>query len=627
MKAHGSLVSPALLLLVILLSVTLCSCGSGVGGGSADPSFSLTASPSTLRVPPGGTNTDLITVQTGNGFSGQVAVTISNLPSGVTVTPNPLQVSLSGTSVSQLLTIAATLSVKIENVSLAVNATSGSESASANVELNLQAIAVTTWHYDNARTGVNPNEPVLTLANVNSSSFGELYTFPVDGAVVGGTLYLGDVSIPGKGVHNVIYAATMHDSVYAYDADSDSGHNATPLWQTSLLPAGATSVPMTVQGCQTVTQWTEVGVLATPVIDPSTGTIYVVAKTYENQESVFRLHALDVTTGQEKMGGPVKIAATYTLGGQTDTFSAYAETNRPALLLTNGHVYLAFGSNGCNDFGDDGWVLSYNAATLAQEGAFDDEPGKALAAIWGKGGGLSSDSSSNIYAETGEGYFVPGTNFGSSIFKLSQSGAELQLADWFTPYNQAYLNSHDLDLNDSVLVLPDQAGAHPHLAVGVGKEGTLYLLDRDNMGHYCSTCTVGDAQIVQELLFAAGQSTGSLLYWNSTVYSTGVGSPIMEWSLNNGLLSTTPVVQSAVVVGEHSPVITANGNANGILWQINGSELSAFDALKLNLLYSTNQTQGRDTMPPLPHFAQLLAANGKVYVGANSGIVVFGLLQ
>jgi hypothetical protein len=350
-----------------------------------------------------------------------------------------------------------------------------------------------------------------------------------------------------------------------------------------------------------------------------------VAKTYENGNSVFRLHALDVTTGSEKFGGAVQITATYTLNGKTDTFNPLAQTNRPALLLTNGHVYLAFGSNGCNAYGDQGWVLSYNASTLVQEGVFNTEPGKALASIWMKGGGLSADSASNIYGETAEGSFAPGTNFGSSVFRLTQSGNALQVADWFTPWNQAYLSQNDLDLNDAVLLLPDQSGAHPHLALAVGKEGTIYLLDRDNMGKYCASCTTGDTQIVQELQQVA-KHTGCLVYWNGMVYSTGTSYPIMGWALSNGILSTTPVVQTPPQTGEHSPIITSAGTADGILWQLNGTNLSAYNATTLVQLYSTSQTNGRDTLPPMPHFAQLMVVNGKLYIGTNSGITVLGLL-
>jgi hypothetical protein len=484
---------------------------------------------------------------------------------------------------------------------------------------------VTTWNYDNARTGANRNETILTLANVNPNMFGKLFDIPVDGAVIGQVLYLPNISIPGKGTHNVLYAATMHDSVYAFDADSNTGPNASPLWQVSLLAAGATPVPMAAQGCSGTTAWTEVGIVSTPVIDSATGTIYVVAKTYENGNSVFRLHALDVATGNEKFGGAVEIAATYTVNGQTDTFNPLAETNRPALLLTNGHIYLAFGSNGCNDYGDQGWVISYNASTLAEEGAFNTEPGKALASIWMKGGGLSADSASNIYGEAAEGKFTPGTNFGSSVFRLTQSGNRLQVADWFTPWNQDFLNKNDLDLNDAVLLLPDQTGLHPHLALAVGKEGTMYVLDRDDMGKYCASCTAGDTQIVQELPQVA-KNTGCLVYWNGNVYSTSNGGPILRWALTNGVLSTIPVVQTPAQAGGHSPIITSAGATNGILWQINGPSLTAYNATTLAQLYVTSQTNGRDTLPSMPHFAQLIVVSGKVYIGTNSGITVLGLL-
>jgi len=611
-------------LVASLVAAILCSCGGG-GQPSHGPGFSIAAGPATLAVVPGAANTGTVTVSPGEGFTGSVNVTISNVPVGVTVAPNPIQFSISSSSVSQPITVSAAFDAQLQNAVLALTGISGNVTASANLNLQVQPLSVTNWHYDNARTGVNPNEMILNLANVNPNTFGTLFDIPADGAVIGQVLYLPNVSIPGKGTHNVVYAATMHDSVYAFDADSNTGANASPLWQVSLLPPGATPVPMTVQRCSSVTAWTEVGIVATPVIDSATGTIYVVAKTYENGNTVFRLHALDVTTGSEKFGGAVQIKATYTLNGQTDTFNPLAETNRPALLLTNGHVYLAFGSNGCNDYGDEGWVISYNASTLAQEGAFATEPGKALAAIWMKGGGLSADSASNIYGETAEGNFTPGTNFGSSVFRLTQSGNSLQVADWFTPWNQDFLSKNDLDLNDAVLLLPDQPGSHPHLALAVGKEGTVYVLDRDNMGKYCASCTAGDTQIVQEFPQVA-MKTGCLIYWNGMVYTTGTGHPILGWALNNGMLSSTPVVQTPAQEGGHSPIITSAGTANGILWQINGSDLTAYNATTLVRLYVTSQTNGRDTLPSIPHFAQLMVVNGKLYIGTNSGITVLGLL-
>ena len=616
--------SPYHRLVLSLVAAILCSCG---GGGQPSPGsgFSIAASPATLAVVPGASGTSTVTVSPRDGFTGSVNVSISNVPAGVTVAPNPMQFSISSSPVSLPIAVSAAFEAQLQNTTLPLTGTSGNVTASANLNLQVRSLSVTTWHYDNARTGVNPTETILNPANVNPGAFGKLFDIPADGAVVGQVLYLSNVAIPGKGTHNVVYAATMHDSVYAFDADSNTGANASPLWQVSLLPPGATPVPMTVQGCSGVTGWNEVGVVSTPVIDAASGTIYVVAKTYENGNSVFRLHALDVTTGSEKFGGAVQITATYTLNGQTETFNPLAEINRPALLLTNGHVYLAFGSNGCNDYGDQGWVISYNASTLAQEGAFNTEPGNILASIWMKGGGLSADSASNIYGEAAEGNSTPGTNFGSSVFRLTQSGNSLHVADWFTPWNQDFLNKNDLDLNDAVLLLPDQPGSHPHLALAAGKEGTIYLLDRDNMGKYCARCTAGDTQIVQELQQVA-KLTGCLVYWNGMVYSTGTGYPIMGWALTNGMLSTTPAVQTPRQVGEHSPIITSSGTANGILWQLNGSNLSAYDATTLVQLYTTSQTNGRDTLPPMPHFSQLMIANGKLYIGTNSGITVLGLL-
>jgi hypothetical protein len=340
---------------------------------------------------------------------------------------------------------------------------------------------VTTWHYDNQRTSANTTETLLRTSNVNVKTFGRLFDQPVDGFIVGHALYLPGINIPGRGIHDVVYVATMHDTVYAFDADTPG---AAPLWVTSLLtysPPGATSVPATVQKNGGTTGWSEVGIISTPVIDPVSGTLYAVAETYENGNVIHRLHALDVTTGLEKFGGPTTIAATYTLNGVTSTFQGHFQINRPALLLANNHVYIAFGSNCCNAYSQ-GWVMSYNASTLQQEGTFDTEPGKTLASIWQKGAGLSADSSGNIYGETGEGFFAPGTNLSTSVLKLSQVGTTLTLADWFTPYNYPDLSARDLDMAEGVLILPDQPGQFPHEAIAIGKEGTVYVLNRDKYG-------------------------------------------------------------------------------------------------------------------------------------------------
>lgn len=484
--------------------------------------------------------------------------------------------------------------------------------------------AVTTWHYDNARTGANTKETILTPQNVESTGFGKLFSHTLDGAMIGQALYLPGVKIPGKGTHNVVYAATMHDSVYAFDADTATGSNAKPLWQRTFLSNGATTVPINLQGCEATTSWTEVGIVSTPVIDAVAGTLFVVAKTYENSSFVHRLHALDVTTGLERTHSPVVITAKFESAGATNVFADAMQVNRPGLLLENNHIYIAFGSNGCRGAHEQGWVISYDAATLQLEGVFDDEPSSSGAAIWQRGGGLSSDSVGNIYGTTADGPFKPGTNFGESVLKLSQAGNSLNLADWFTPHDESSLNKNDMDLSEPVLILPDQGGQHTHVALAVGKEGTIYVLDRDKMGHFCSGCTK-DTQIIEELPSFAPE-TGALVYWSNAVYTSGAGSLIKALPMSNGILSKTPAAQSKVTTQGHSPIISANGTTNGILWQMSGSTLQAFNAKTLAKLYSSRQAaNNRDVLPAVPHFTNFVVANGKVYVGTNNSLITYGL--
>jgi hypothetical protein len=479
---------------------------------------------------------------------------------------------------------------------------------------------ITTWHYDNSRSGANTTESSLTPANVNATNFGKLFTQPVDGFIVGHPLYLPGISIPGAGLHNVIYVATMNDTVYAFDANTP---NAAALWSTSLLtysPTGATPVPIKVKGCGTTVGWSQTGVISTPVINQATNTIYLVAETYEAGEVVHRLHALNVATGAELSGWPVTITATYTQDGEQYTFTDAKQMNRPGLLLANGNVYVAFGSDGCNG-GDQGWVISYNASTGQPEGAFDAESGSRFGSIWQKGAGISADSEGNIYAETGEGGTVPGIDMGCSVFKLSQGDQALSVATWFSPWNWDYLDSNDKDLNTAVVLLPDQSGPVPHESVSLGKEGTVYVLDRDDMGGLCSGCVGSDPQIVQELEEVAVGGSSPVI-WNNAVYLTG-SSKIQIYSLENGLL----VPGNSVILGETThPIITANGTSNGIVWVINGTHLVAYDALALTKIYASNQASGgRDTLPPLAHFASPIAADGEVFVGTENSVVVYGL--
>ena len=354
-------------------------------------------------------------------------------------------------------------------------------------------IQVLTYHNDVARTGRNTNETVLTLANVNTNNFGLLWTYPVDGYVYAQPLILTNVTVPGKGVHNVVYIATEHNSVYAFDADNNAGSNAAPLWQVSFInpAAGITSVSNSDAGCADLVP--EIGITSTPVIDPVSGTIYVEANTKEVVTNVTnfvqRLHALDVTTGAEKFGGPVLVQASVPGTGDGSTqvvFNALTSFNRTGLLLNNGVVYFGCGSH-CDNPVFHGWLFGFNSQTLATSSIFLTTPNGSEAGIWAAGGGPAADTNGNIFTSTGNGTFSPTNgNYGDSFLRLSTSNS-LAVADYFTPYNQVGLDESNKDIGSGgVVVLPDEVGsvAHPHLLVGAGKQGTIYLVDRDNMGHF-----------------------------------------------------------------------------------------------------------------------------------------------
>ena len=502
-----------------------------------------------------------------------------------------------------------------------------------------------TYHNDNFRAGVNPNETQLTLTNVNSAAFGKLFT-ALDGMTFASPLYVANVNIQG-GTHNVVYVATEHDSVYAFDAD---GLSSSPLWKVSFInPAvGITTVPAADTG-ETGDIPNEIGITGTPVIDPTTGTLYVVAKTKEvsgnKTNYVQRLHALDITTGAEKFGGPVVIQASVpgsgdgASGGQVP-FNALRENQRTGLLLTNGVVYFGFSSHGDNT-PFHGWVLGYNATTLQQALVYNDTANGADGGIWMNGDGLATDSTGNLYFITGNGTFDAnsgGKDYGDSFVKISPAGV---VQSYFTPYNQSDLSAADLDLGSGgVLLLPDQSGTtHTHEMVSAGKNGTIYLVDRDNMGSFHS----GSDQIVQSLvnifpnnLGIEGGNFSSPVYFNGAVYFAPVQGAVQAFSLINGLLSTAPTSQSSpgVYGGRGGTMaISANGSTNGILWTLESTGLSspgvlhAYDATNLaNELYNSNQAGSRDTLDTWLKFTLPLVANGKVFVAGVSQLTVYGLL-
>jgi hypothetical protein len=498
--------------------------------------------------------------------------------------------------------------------------------AAALLALLLPAAAqqpVLTSRADNSRDGANTNETLLTPQNVNPNSFGHLFSTPVDYVALAQPLYVPNVGIPGQGTHNVVYVATAADSVYAIDAD-----NGVQLWYASLLYGGTTAsgsyLPCSYGGFK------QQGIIGTPVIDPSTNTIYLVAKTVLNNTVRHHLHALDITTGSERPGSPVQITATSTsLKGTVTNFNSFYEMNRPGLLLANGRVYIGFGSNGCNG-GNTGWVLSYDPTTLTQLNVFNTSPDIGLVSIWQAGVGLTADGDGNIYIETAEsivnGYDVPngGQTYCNSVVKLAP---DLSLADYFTPWTVAYLNAHDYDLSSTgAVVLPDQSGPYPHELIAGGKQGYVYVLDRDNLGMFAAN----DAQIIQEFDLIPGDTKdvlmGSPAYWNNTVYFAPNASPILAFPLSAGLLGT-PIASSGKLPGAHSPSVSANGNSNGVLWVISGPQLLAYDATSLKQLYRTGASGTRDVLPPVAHFATQTVVNGKVYVATQNSLEAYALFH
>ncbi|HZQ45803.1 MAG TPA: pyrrolo-quinoline quinone, partial [Verrucomicrobiae bacterium] len=500
--------------------------------------------------------------------------------------------------------------------------------------------AVLTYHNDIARTGQNTNETLLTLANVNTNSFGKLFTCAVDGYVYAQPLVLTNVNIPGRGILDVVYVATEHDSVYAFDANSNAG----PLWQVSFLNPAAGVAPVSSADLDCTDIVPEIGITSTPVIDPISGTIYVEAKTGEssgnNINFVHRLHALDVTTGAEKFGGPVVITASVTGSGAGSVsgrvaFDSQWQMNRAALLLNHGVVYLGFGSH-CDSGPFHGWLLAYNATTLAQIAAFNTTPNGEGGGIWHAGNGPSCDANGNLYVMTGNGTFDASTNkdFGDSVIKLSTAGG-LSEANYFTPFNQAFLNTNDLDLGSGgTVVLPDEVGnsAHPQLLVGAGKKGVLYLFDRNNLGKYN-----GSTDMMVEKLNVLGSNFSTPVYFNFTLYYLGVQGYLTAFPVSNAFIGAASQAQGSTQFGfpGATPSLSANGLNDAIIWVIqsdaydsNGNAvLRAYNASNLaQELYNSDQAGTRDQPGAAVKFAVPTIANGKVYVGTQYALSVFGSL-
>jgi uncharacterized protein (TIGR03437 family) len=526
-------------------------------------------------------------------------------------------------------------------------------------------VDVLTANYDNNRTNANLSEFVLNKSNVNPAHFGKLYTFSIDGEAYAQPLYLRGVNIPGGAARNVLYVATMHNTVYAFDADA-AGSTA-PLWKVNFgtpvnphdfdYPADPTTTPPT-----PVTPYTdllnEIGILGTPVIDATTSTLYTVHYTYAGSGSTnkyaYYLHALDLATGAEKFGGPVLIQGTVTGSGWAGletavnnqlAFDSGQHLQRPGLLLLYGTVYIAFGSHG--DEGPwHGWLMAYDAATLQQTSIYNTSADNAAAAsIWQGGRGLAADGAANIYVSTGNGSWDGAQAYGMSVLRLTtQSG--IGVADYFTPAEWDDLNNNDTDVGSSGPVLIPGT----NLLLAIGKEGELFLLDKTNLGHIATS----NAQVVQSFqagnpMLTLAQQENSFLVFNSAfwdnlggqlVYLWPFGQKLTSFRMKNGLFETTAYSSNATAVN-HYPMpglsISAYGSlsSSGILWATSldssslpgAGTLHAFDALDLSTeLWNSGMTPG-DAIGSFTKFANPTIANGKVFqAGASGEINVYGLL-
>jgi hypothetical protein len=535
---------------------------------------------------------------------------------------------------------------------------------------NLLSVNVLTWHNDLTRQGLNSNEVALTPANVNSTSFGKLFSYPVEGQVYAQPLYVSNLAIPGQGTHNVAFVATEHNDVYAFDADSNSGANGGVLWHVNLGPSAATPSPFFAYSSRYGPYHDinpQVGITSTPVIDLASGTIYIDAFTNDVPgQNAFSHHiwALDIATGAQKTS-PILVAATVpgtsagSVGGVL-TFTASQQLQRSALTLFNGILYVAYtGYADTNPY--HGWVLGFNPTTLQLVSAFNTTPtadsdvNAGEGGIWQAGNGLSSDGS-NLYVMIANGDFnasPTSSDWGDSFLRLTPTnpatlntnGYGLTAIDYFTPFNEQQLADADQDVGSGgTLILPDQTGAHPHELLGSGKGGWIYVVDRDNMGQFkTGTPNVNNNNttdgVVQEVSLANHATLSSPAYFNSTIYYHANNDVLKAFSVSGGLLSAAPIASGTLAYGGGpgggaTPSISSNGLANGIVWDLQYSSsnevLHAYNATPsgtaLTELYNSHQNAARDEMGPGVKFTLPTIADGKVFVGADGVFNIFGQL-
>ena len=505
-------------------------------------------------------------------------------------------------------------------------------------------VAFTTYQHDNYRSGANTQETTLTPTNVNVNQFGRLQVLPVQGYVYAQPLYVPNLNIAGN-LHNVVFVATEHDQVYAFDANS-----GVQLWHTNLLvtvgpllvvePVSSTDV-----SCGDLIP--EIGITGTPVIDTTLNEMFLVTKTKQRDVltgvTTFRqtLYALDIRTGRLR-NPPHDISARVHGTGQGSqngflTFDPLLEGQRYALMLQAGQVFIGWASH-CDNGAYHGWLMGFNESSLFSTGVFVDTPNGAEGGFWGSG--MAADSSGAIYAASGNGDFSAndgGIDYGDSVMRFTPTGASINLVDYFTPWDESMLDVYDTDVGSGgILLLPDQPGSpYPHLLVQVGKEGTIDLINRDDMGHFHAG---NDDQIVQTLPFVIGGVWGAPAFWNNNVYFGGQGDKLKAFAYNSQtqLLSAGPTSESTEMFNFPGPTpsVSSNGTNNGIVWIVEtdnyGQGNAVLGAYNPNNLateyYNSSQNSGRDAAGVAVKFAVPTVADGHVFVGTENQVAVYGLL-
>jgi hypothetical protein len=502
---------------------------------------------------------------------------------------------------------------------------------------------VTTSQYDNQRTGATLNEKTLTPQNVNAKHFGKLGAFKVDGAVYAQPLFIPAVEIPGKGKHDVLFVATEHDSVYAFDATRPGDP---PLWQVSFLDKARGLVPVSEDDAQCPFIRPEIGITSTPVIDLKTGTLHVLARTrirhvVGNNEYFQHLHALAITTGVEKFGGPKLILASVpgkgagAANGQI-AFDPLKENPRAALLLANSALYLTWASS-CDVDPYHGWVMAYDPQTLAQRAVLNLTPDGSEGGIWASDTGPAADTDGNVFVPTGNGTFDAGSggrNYGDSVLELSLDGSSLAIRDYFTPHDQERISGADADIGSSgPLLLPDQPGPHRHLLLQPTKDSTIYVIDRDKMGKFQR-----DSDALVQTIRMAGGGYGAMAYWNSHAFFAASDDLLRDYAIKKGQLTLNESSTVKFANPGATPTVSGDGNKNAIVWAIatktwNGPDnkpavLYAFDATRLGQpIYTSEQNSQRDRAAMATRFVIPVVVNGRVYFGARGEVEVYGLLK